>query len=155
MTWTYGGDPSASPRDEVRFLIQDTNEGRQLIDDEGIDFWLTRLMPVYEDTLAVAAQCCDTIAGRFASEVSQSGDGVSISLDQLQDKYTTLAASLRSQYERLSGVEAVPYVGAQDPYVGHLERPGWAAIGQHDNPDAGSQDTSDSQWAFYPDPGTS
>lgn len=155
MTWTYTSDPVTNFRDQVRLLIQDVNAERKLIDDEVIDFWLGRLMPIYDDTLAVAAQVCDTISARFASEVSQSGDGVSVSLDQLQQKYTELATSLRAQYERISGTAAIPYVGAQDPVVGHLERPGWAGIGQHDNPEAGFQDTSNRDWYAYPDPGIS
>jgi hypothetical protein len=41
MTWTYSGDPTASDRDEVRFLITDTMEGRPLIQDEEIDYALS------------------------------------------------------------------------------------------------------------------
>jgi hypothetical protein len=42
MTWNYSGDPSASLRDTVRFLIGDTDPADPLISDEEIGYALTK-----------------------------------------------------------------------------------------------------------------
>lgn len=40
MTWTYLGDPSLSSLEALRFEIQDTNSGQQLMQDEELLFLL-------------------------------------------------------------------------------------------------------------------
>jgi hypothetical protein len=81
------------------------------------------------------------LAGRFASEVSTSADGTSIQLEQLQEKYKTLAVDLRAQYERDGGVGVEPYVGG----VSRFEMPDFDikepsfGIGMDDNLRAGRQ----------------
>lgn len=144
MTWTYSGNPSSTPVDEQRFLVGDVDNDRQLLQNEEIQYWLDKLGPAYGDSpLMSAAYLADTIAARFAAEVSQSGDGVNVAADQLQEKFTTLAVSLREQHARLAGVGAGPYMGINDLTNDPYQRPGWASLGQHDNPEAGTQDTAD------------
>ena len=41
MTWSYSGDPSASEKDAVRFLIGDTDTDDQLLSDEEITYVIT------------------------------------------------------------------------------------------------------------------
>lgn len=38
MTWEYSGDPSTSTKDEVRFLIGDTNDADQQLQDEEVEY---------------------------------------------------------------------------------------------------------------------
>lgn len=54
MPWTYSGNPGSCDKDQVRFLISDTNIGRQLVQDEEIEWLLTQEMNVY---MAAAAAC--------------------------------------------------------------------------------------------------
>jgi hypothetical protein len=42
MTWTYSGNPGASPKDEVRWRIGDTEITRQLVQDEEIMYELNK-----------------------------------------------------------------------------------------------------------------
>ena len=67
MTWTYGGDPSANDRDEVRFLIQDTNTNDQLLSDEEIAYLLAEYTA---SNLLAAARACEVIATKFARDAS-------------------------------------------------------------------------------------
>ena len=74
--------------------------------------------------------------------MSISADGVSVGAQELQQKYATLAASLRATYKALAGAGAVPYAGgidwppASDPSVKPLS----FGKGMHDNLRAGQQD---------------
>lgn len=146
MTWSYGGDPAGSDVDEIRFLIGDTDSSRQLMQDEEIQYWLSQLETVYDSPLEVAAFCCDTLAVKFAKEVAQSGDGVNVAAEQLQQKMEEAADRLRTQRGMLQGAGAGPYIGSNDAETSANELQGWAKIGQHDNPRAGSQDLSDLGW---------
>ena len=94
-----------------------------------------------------AAYCADRIADGFAGEVSINADGVSISAEQLQDKYRAMAVSLRNTYAALGGVGAGPFAGGST--IGeHVwgARPRTFGLGAHDNPRAGRQDES-----YHPD----
>jgi len=70
--WTYGGDPSASLRDEVRFRAGLTDKNDQIVSDEEIEFALTT---AGDDTVEAAALVCDHVAQIFArrAEAEQLG----------------------------------------------------------------------------------
>jgi len=38
MSWTYSGDPTSSPKDELRFLIGDTNSVEPIMQDEELQY---------------------------------------------------------------------------------------------------------------------
>jgi hypothetical protein len=143
---SYSGDPSASTLDEIRFLIGDTsNDGHERLSDEEITYVITKLGPTYTDALMYAAYCADRIADLFAGEVSISADGVSISTDQLQDKYRTMAQRLREEYARLHGVGAAPFAGGSslwDDYLDWDVKPRTFAVAMNDNRMAGRQGLS-------------
>jgi hypothetical protein len=65
MTWTYGGDPSANDRDEVRFLIGDTDSTDELLSDAEINYTID----TYGNNALAAAVCCEAIAAEFARQV--------------------------------------------------------------------------------------
>ena len=131
--FTYTGDPKASPRDAVRFLIQDTDSSQPLLHDEEIE-WLLDEWGTKGTIYYVAARAAQNIAAMFAREVSVSSDSQHVALSELMNKYEALAQTLLAQ-DSSSGVGTV-YVGG----VGgaHTRGPLFS-LGMHDNPDAGYQ----------------
>jgi len=103
MTWTYSGNPSSTTRDEVRFLVGDTNTNDQLVTDEEIAYALAS-----ESTYNAAATVAEAIAAKLSREADFSVDGLSKSLSQRADSYRMLSQKLRSR----AAVKAVsPYAG--------------------------------------------
>jgi hypothetical protein len=139
----YGGDPSASGIDAVRFWAQDTGSP-ELLSDAEVDYLITfsGLNPDL-DPLDVAALAADRIAAKFAGEVSISADGVNYSGDQLYTKYQALAKELRQTARDLQGQKATPFVSG-------LGRGRQFALAMHDHPGAPTQpgpETSEDQLA--------
>jgi hypothetical protein len=151
MTWTYSGDPSTSDIDAIRFYVQDTDVDDKLISDEEIDYLIGQWTPVYGSNIMVAAMCAEAIAAKFTREVAYSADGVSVGVEALQQKYDTLASSLRDQYKQydigagpvLSGVM---YSDTLDPGI----RPTMFGVGMNDNVRAGNQDFGGRQNPYGP-----
>lgn len=142
-TWTYSGDPTASQRDEVRFLVQDTDEDLPLLLDAEVDYLLAKWMPVRDSTTWVAALAADLIARKLAAMVNVSADGVDVSIEDLTDRFKALATDLRADYEQESSTgEPTDASSAAmlDQDVDPSIRPLNFSIGMHDNPSAGQQD---------------
>lgn len=142
MTATYSGDPSSSAKDEIRFLLQDTDMTDALLQDEEISYFVSLLSTVYGNNIATAAHLADIVANKFAREVSISADGVSIGAQELQDKYRDMAKQLRYQWHQIAGAGGAPDVGgilwgeSIDPTIKPLE----FGIGFTDNYRAGQQE---------------
>lgn len=100
MTFTYLGDPKASPLAEVRFLVGDTDPARPLLSDAEITYVIDKWDPLFGSATLEAAVCCEVIAGNFAREISISADGVTVGLSELQGKFDARATSLRDQYKQ-------------------------------------------------------
>jgi hypothetical protein len=113
MSFSYSNDPGTSSIDEVRFLLGDI-AAPGLLSDEEINYYITKVANTFSDVTMAAAFCADAIAARYAGEVSISADGVTYSGDQLQQKYTTLAVSLRSTYNQLQQQGAEAFAGGTD-----------------------------------------
>lgn len=140
MTFTYGGDPSRSPLEAVRYLLGDTEPAEPLTTDEEITWVMEEFSdktPYYQ-----AAQIARNIAARLAREVSFSSDGQSVSLSEIQQKYTLLAKDLMDQHDELAGEGASVIVGGMlvNEYIDPTVKPFAFGTGMHDNPDAGQQD---------------
>ncbi len=141
MTWTWSKDPASSDLDEIRYLVQDTDEDDKLLSDEEIQFEIDRWKGVYNSNVYAAAEVAERIAAKFAREVSISADGVSHGVNELQGKYEALALKLREQHKDMVG--AGVYSGGisaweiwyQDPTI----RPLSFGKGMHDNLRAGPQ----------------
>lgn len=105
MVWTYDpamlADPVEGPRNQVRFLIQDTNSSRKLVDDQEIDWLLTQEANVY----MAAAAACDSLVAKGGMIKSKSVNDLAITYDVLF--YQTLAGNLRGR--GASG--QVPFMG--------------------------------------------
>ena len=113
MSWSYS-DPTDTPKDAVRFLVGDTDISDGLVTDEEINF----LLDEFGDVYTTAGSVAESLAAKFAREVSHSGDGLSYSGNQLFQHYNDLAESLRKLAARRRRSGAGPYVGG----ISHRER---------------------------------
>lgn len=77
--WSYAGDPSASPRDEVRYRIGDIDETNPLLSDEEIDYELAQ---AGDDVLAAAIGGVRRLIARWMRAVDKSVEGLSVSYSQ-------------------------------------------------------------------------
>jgi hypothetical protein len=94
MTWTYlNGDPATSDRNKVRFLVGDTDEDDQLLQDEEIDWLLT----TQSDPDQAAVLAAEAIAAKFAREADTTNEGLSISKSQRSKSYRDLVKVLASR----------------------------------------------------------
>jgi hypothetical protein len=97
VTWTYSGDPSSNAKDEVRFLVGDTDSTVQEVSDEEIAYIIT----MHGDpganygNYAAAAVLAQAIASKYAKKADKSVGGLSIQYKQKFDNYMALAQTLR------------------------------------------------------------
>lgn len=154
MSWSYSGDPTASPIDAVRFWCQDTDTDRQLLADEEIQYLINRATPIWDDPIATAALACDVICLKFAPEaISTSADGVTISGAELVTAYKTVGALLRQTYAEVAGAGAQPIAFG----IAAFEAPDFSVsppsfgVAMSDNFRAGWQNFGLSEH-YYPEP---
>lgn len=149
MTWSYTGDPTTSPRDELRFTLQDTDTGLQLLQDEELDFLINEWMPKYDSLTYVASVAAATISRKFVGIVSVSADGVSVNTADLAQRYRDLALQLRDEYK---AAQIGGEVNIDNVLIGqgpdYSIRPLRFGVGLHDNSDAGLQDWGG--WTYDP-----
>lgn len=99
MAWTYSGSPSSSAKDEVRFLVGDTDVALPLVQDEEVQYALDN----YADSglakvnYAAASLVAEGIAAKFARKMDRSIGPLSVSAKQQRDHYVELADSLRAK----------------------------------------------------------
>ena len=140
-TYSYG-DPTASAKDEVRFLLQDTRSEEWLVTDEEINWAISVWKPKYGTTQWVAAFLADTIAARYAREAPISADGISVDLSGICHQMRELATALRAQHNEIAGIAGLPEAGGvmygddMDPSL----KPFAFGTGMHDDPSVGTQD---------------
>jgi hypothetical protein len=92
VTWTYSGDPASSLRDQVRFLIGDTDTDDQLISDEEIAYLLTQSS---DDVYQAAYEACYTIGSKFARlATSKSVGDLSLSFSDRSQSFFQVAARM-------------------------------------------------------------
>jgi hypothetical protein len=106
-TWNYSGDPTSSPRDEVRFLIGDTeSDDPQLLDRE-VEYALHK----YSNAVMAAAFCATMLANKYARLCDRTTGDLTISHAQRQEHYRTMATALRQQAGVDSAGVCAPYAG--------------------------------------------
>ena len=91
MSFSYSGNPSNSPKDEVRFLVGDTNPNSFNLHDAEIKYMITTEGTV----LAAAVAGSLAIASRYAKLIDESVGNVSKSYSQRFEHYTLLSGQLR------------------------------------------------------------
>lgn len=94
MTWTYGGDPSNSLLEEVRFLIGDTDTTDQQLSDEEINYLLTESG---NNPYLAGASACYALAANYARLVDKEVGDLVIDYSQRVNHYLTLASKLEAQ----------------------------------------------------------
>jgi len=104
MTWTYSGDPSANNRDEIRFMVGDTDTNDQLVTDEEIAYAIAE----EDNNLLAASRIANAIAAQFARRTDTEVGDLRKWYSQRFTQYTELANKLRQRGGLLS---SVPYVG--------------------------------------------
>src|SRR5690606_25286855 len=102
MTWSYSGDPGLSAKDEVRFLVGDTDPDEQLVTDEEIEYALDQEGSVR----AAAVVVCESIQAGLAKKVDKAAGAVRVSLSQTADHYAKLCEQLRKRLALGSGAGA-------------------------------------------------
>ena len=65
--WSYSGDPTNSTRDNIRFLVDDTNPADKLLTDAEVDYCLG----AQATTLLAAVQAAGAVLAKFSRLVSQ------------------------------------------------------------------------------------
>jgi hypothetical protein len=97
-TWTYGGDPEGSTKDELRLLVGDTDTNDQLLTDAEVAYFLARSASV----ALGAAKACRAIASKLSRQVDYTIGDLSEKLRQRADGYLALAAQLEADESRSS-----------------------------------------------------
>lgn len=113
MAWTYGGDPTASDRDKVRFLVGDTDEADPQLTDSEIDACLAEGGSPYR----AASLAAGALAARFTRQVSKSIGQISIQAAERAKSYTVLALSLRKRGPSRAALPRVGGIRYSDRYT--------------------------------------
>lgn len=103
MSFSYSGDPSASDKDAVRFLIRDTVAATKEFEDEEIAYMLTTKGSVN----GAALLALKTLASKYATAVDKAVGDLRLSLSQKYEHYL----SLIRQFEGEVAMVAVPFAG--------------------------------------------
>lgn len=94
MTWSYSGDPENSDLDTVRFLISDTDEDDQLLQDAEIEYALSVNK---DDIYGAASLACDIIRRKFIRQVDYRLGPLAVSASQRAEAYAKLAEEFRTK----------------------------------------------------------
>jgi len=94
VKFTYGGDPSASAVDAVRFLVGDVDPDMPLLDDREVAWAIAR---DGSETLA-AASLAEHLYGVFAGKADIKVGPVSKSFSKLADAFKNKARQLRDAH---------------------------------------------------------
>lgn len=105
--WTYSGDPTTSARDEVRFLIGDTNENDPQLSDTEIDYLL---LQTGGNAQSAALRSVEGLISQYSRLVDKSIGDLSISYSQRKASYMDLLKMLRRQAS-LALSSSAPYAG--------------------------------------------
>lgn len=105
MVFEYSGDPNTNKKDEVRFLIGDTDTSEQLLQDGEINYLLTKYN---QDAIGAAIQACETIMAKFSRLFDEAVGSVKMTYSQRAEGYSKLRDELRQRLS-LNGIN--PYAG--------------------------------------------
>lgn len=143
MAFTYEADLTLDKKDQVRFLVGDTDPGEFFLHDDEI-IWLISQWGQKGSAYYVAAMAAESIAAKFAREVTTNSDSQTVNTSELQAKYLDLAARLLRQHETLltGGEVDMGGVNAGEQPDPTVTSPAFGT-GMHDFVEAGTQDAGD------------
>jgi hypothetical protein len=111
MAFSYSGDPASSPRDAVRFEIQDTNSKSPLLQNAEIEYALAQEAPNEPpsegEVLSAAARCMESLARLFSAQADTELGSLKVTYTKQAKGYTERAKELRL---RAQGMHA-PWTG--------------------------------------------
>lgn len=116
MSWTYDA-ALPTTKDQVRFLVQDTNSAKQLFQDEEIDWTVTQAANIY----MAAAELCDMLTARSGGVKGKRISDLAIQYDP--GFYVILGGQMRARG-----------FGHQIPYAGGIS--GGGKLSQQQDTDA-------------------
>jgi hypothetical protein len=90
MTWSYSGDPASSQKDEVRFLMGDTDTNDQLVLDAEINYSLG----TQPDPTLAAALVLRSLAAKYARYANEKIGDVSENASDLSKAFAARAKEL-------------------------------------------------------------
>ena len=105
--WSYSGNPNESAKDQIRFLVGDTDESDPLLLDGEINYLLSQY-PQPQGVFNAAIRACETIMAKFSRMVDESVGGVKISFSQRM-KAMNLTKTMLIQ--RIATETIKPYCG--------------------------------------------
>lgn len=108
MAFSYSFDPSSSPKDEVRFILQDTDKNDPLFQDGEILYFLNQYN---QSVLLSAIRAVEVLATRFARLADESVGQIHISYSQKYKQYLEMKKELR---DRLSTEDTSFFCGSID-----------------------------------------
>ena len=90
MTWTYSGDPATSDRDEVRFLVGDTDPEDKMVEDAEINWAIAN----QSTTKLAAAVVLRALASKFSRMVTNKVGDLSTNCSDLATAFSDRANEL-------------------------------------------------------------
>lgn len=148
MTFTYSGDPSATDRDAVRFLLQDTVSPGEISDEE-----IAYLLTTYGTPIEAAIGGARALFSKYAKLVTRQVGDLRIAYSDRATQWKALLAVLETQTLTLS--PGGFYVGGQsqseqdaDDQDTNLPQPRFR-VGVHDEwPEMDNEDLA-RIWGFF------
>lgn len=116
LQFTYGGDPSVSTRDAVRFHLGDTDRKRPLLDDREVEFALTK----HGNEFVAAALCAESLQGKFSSRANVTVGGVSKAFGSIAQAFADKAKQLRREASK-SAVPRAPALSISEKRAADLQ----------------------------------
>lgn len=108
--WSYSGDPAASPIDAVRFLIGDTDDKDQQLQDEEIQY----LIDIHVDPHTSAQAAARALAAKFARLADKEVGDLKLKLSQKAQNYATLVSTIAGNMASSTTGLAVPLADVDD-----------------------------------------
>lgn len=99
MSWTYSGDPSSTPLDEVRYLIGDNDVNAPQLQNEEIEYHLTAHGG---NALMAAIDACEGLVAKYARMVTREVGDLRVEAEKLMGHYATLRKRLAQRQGRTS-----------------------------------------------------
>lgn len=93
MSMTYSGDPANSKKDNVRFVLGDTDTSFALLTDEEINF---ALMQKEDNVMAAAIICCLAIVASLSKQCQYKVGPEYVYANQRRDQYKALYEDLQT-----------------------------------------------------------
>lgn len=132
MAWNYSGDPSASTRDAVRFLIGDTDTNDQLLNDDEVTYFIT----THGTTNRAASEAARAVAAKYARLMDRSIGALSANFSAKYQQYLELARDLllKEETEPVSPFISGYKKDQKETYMDDTNRePIFGRKGVHDN----------------------